>query len=101
MTDPTRFLERLAETVAGVHRALPDADKERCVILANTYAKTCSLSHLGRKHGLPPVYGGHNSCWYWLPDDVDGEVVITVGYKEEFLRELYRDVQQVGTFSHP
>lgn len=91
----------LAETVAGIHRTLPEADRERCVILANTYAKTCSLDHLGRALDLPPAYGGRNSCWYWLPGDLRGEVVITVGYREEFMRELYRDVHLVETFSHP
>jgi hypothetical protein len=41
------------------------------------------------------------SCWYWLPQGERGEIAITVGYHEEFLREIYRDVRPAGTFSHP
>jgi hypothetical protein len=64
-------------TVERVVAALPPAQRDHAVILANDYSEASPLILLGT--GLPPVYSGHNSYWSWGPPPADRTVVIHVG----------------------
>lgn len=64
-------------TVEDVVAQLPPAERAHAVILTNDYEEASPLILLG--HGLPPVYSGHNSFWYWGPPPADRTVVVHVG----------------------
>jgi 4-amino-4-deoxy-L-arabinose transferase-like glycosyltransferase len=64
-------------TVEGVVAALPADERAHAVILTNDYSEASPLELLGT--GLPPVYSGHNSFWYWGPPAADRTIVVHVG----------------------
>jgi len=64
-------------TVENVVTSLPPDERAHAVILTNDYSEASPLILMGS--GLPPVYSGHNSFWYWGPPAPDRTVVIHVG----------------------
>ena len=64
-------------TVENVVAGLPADERAHAVILTNDYSEASPLVLLGT--GLPPVYSGHNSYWFWGPPPPDRTVVIHVG----------------------
>lgn len=91
----------MTETVARAYRDLPEEDRARCVVLANDYAKAGAINSFGSAQHLPVAHSGYMSCWYRGPPEQDGEVAISIGYPEAFLRELYGSVTLVAVFRHP
>lgn len=69
---------QLVATVERVVAALPPGERADAVILTSNYGEAGALELLGR--GLPPVYSGHNSFWYWGPPPAARTVVVHVGY---------------------
>jgi hypothetical protein len=78
----------LAETVAEVHRSLPDP--ENAVIVARNYGEAGALERFGPDHDLPAVYSGHNAYADWGPPPDDGAPVIAVALAPEDLAHLSR-----------
>jgi 4-amino-4-deoxy-L-arabinose transferase-like glycosyltransferase len=68
----------LVGAVEGAVGALPQASRDRAVIVTNNYGEAGALELLGRD--LPPVYSGHNAYWDWGPPPTDRPVVVTVGW---------------------
>jgi hypothetical protein len=64
-------------TVEDVVASLPADERDHAVILTNDYSEAGPLVLLGT--GLPPVYSGHNSFWYWGPPPADRTIVVHVG----------------------
>ncbi|HEX3045346.1 MAG TPA: glycosyltransferase family 39 protein [Bacillota bacterium] len=73
----------LVEKVAEVYHSLPEADRKKCVIWADSYGHAGAIDLLGKKYGLPDAISNHYSYQFWGPDPshsgVDPEVVIKVG----------------------
>lgn len=67
----------LVQTVARVHRGLPDAD--RAVILTDNYGQAGAIDRFGAALGLPRAYSGHNAYGDWGPPPDGGAPVIAVG----------------------
>ena len=65
------------KTVENVVSALPADERAHAVILTNDYSEASPLVLMGS--GLPPVYSGHNSYWYWGPPAADRTIVVHVG----------------------
>jgi 4-amino-4-deoxy-L-arabinose transferase-like glycosyltransferase len=68
---------QLAETVAAVHRGMPD--RARAVILTRNYGEAGALDRYGPALGLPRAYSGHNAYGDWGPPPDGAAPVITVG----------------------
>lgn len=90
---------QLAETVAGVFRALPPVDQERACVFAQDYGQAGAIDFYGRKLGLPPALSGHNSYFLWGAHGCTGEVVLVIGDHREELEELFGSVE-LGATSH-
>ena len=84
--------EELADTVARVYEALPEADRARAVIFTENYGEAGALEFFGRRRGLPPVVSGHNNYWLWGPGEHTGELVIAVGGDKEDEEAVFREV---------
>ena len=83
------------ETVADVHASLPADEQGSAIILARNYGQAGALDHYG--DGLPPVYSGHNSYWYWGPPPEDlGATVIVVGYDDALLGPHCGEIAQAA-----
>jgi hypothetical protein len=68
---------QFVQTVENVVSALPADERAHAVILTNDYSEASPLVLMGK--GLPPVYSGHNSFWYWGPPAADRTIVVHVG----------------------
>jgi hypothetical protein len=68
---------QFVQTVENVVSALPADERAHAVILTNDYSEASPLVLMGK--GLPPVYSGHNSFWYWGPPAADRMIVVHVG----------------------
>ncbi len=68
----------LADQVRGVVDRLPAPERAHTVIITEAYGQYGGLSFYGQ--GLPPIYSGHNSVWYWGRPADDATTAILVGH---------------------
>lgn len=90
--------EEMTETVAGVFRALPDAEKADCCIFTQNYGEASAINVFGRRFDLPPAVCLHNSYWLWGPGKRGGSTLIAVGGEKDDYLEIYSDVSEVARF---
>ena len=83
----------MAETVAGVVRALPDEDRAKACVFGQNYGEAGAMEYFGPALGLPPAVSAHNSYWLWGPGTCSGEVMIVIGDDRERLEELFEAVE--------
>jgi Dolichyl-phosphate-mannose-protein mannosyltransferase len=91
----------LAETVAGIYAALPEAEKPHTAILAGNYGEAGGINLYGRKHGLPEVISGINTYWWRGYGAEPPEVVILVGFSREDAEWLADQVELAGHITNP
>ncbi|MTK02151.1 glycosyltransferase family 39 protein [Micromonospora sp. CP22] len=85
------------DSLAAVHRALPEPERDRAVILTGNYGEAGAVARFGARRGLPAAYSGHNSMAdFGRPPD-DADVVIAVGFaRPDRLRSWFTDVTLAG-----
>ncbi|WP_199442873.1 ArnT family glycosyltransferase [Umezawaea beigongshangensis] len=76
----------LVDQVAQVYRQLPDAERDRAVVLAENFGQAGALDLYGEGR-VPAVYSGHNELHAWGPPPESADVVISLGVDEELLRD--------------
>lgn len=86
----------MADSVAEVYQAMPSADRGATVILTDRYEQAAALDRYGPSRGLPPVYSGHRSYWYFgRPADTSRHVIF-VGADREYLDKFFGSVSKKG-----
>ncbi|MBD3297496.1 MAG: hypothetical protein GF341_02495 [candidate division Zixibacteria bacterium] len=90
--------EAMTATVADVYHSLPDSLRRTCTIIARNYGETGALNYYGREYGLPRVMSQHNSHYLWGYGSADGNVLLTVNYNPDDLRNTYANVRVLDTF---
>ena len=103
---PLHFVYRLGwkelvDSVATAYSALPQNKKKECAILASWYGIAGAIDHFGPEHGLPNAICPRNNYWIWGPRNYSGEVVLSVGYGAEFLKQFFNNVVHVSHFENP
>ncbi len=88
----------LAETVAGVYRALPAADRARACVFARNYGQAGAIDLFGPRFGLPKAISGHNSYYLWGPRDCTGDALIVIGDNRRRLEERFERVELGATY---
>jgi hypothetical protein len=86
----------MAEAVADVVRALPEADRAKACVFGQNYGEAGAMEYFGPALGLPPAISAHNSYWLWGPGACSGEVLIVIGDDRERLEELFESVEPGG-----
>lgn len=95
--------ERLVEDVEAATSELTPSERRTAVIFGASYGQAAPIEHLGRDRGLPPVYSGHNSYFFWGPPPGPVEAAVLVGLGESGpdgrirpdrrLRELFTQIE--------
>ena len=93
--------ENMATQIASVYHELPQSEQAGCAILAGNYGEAGAIDHYGPALGLPAAISGHNSYYYWGPRAYTGACVILFGERADELKDLFSDVQFVGTITDP
>lgn len=89
-----------AAAVTNAAAALDEAEQSRAVVLAGNYGQAAAVDVLARTGArgdvVPPAVSGHMAYFTWGVPEGRGEVAIAIGLDPGLLRELYRDVREVG-----
>lgn len=102
---PQHFSDRfgwnvLAGVMQDAYAALPEKDKQKCVILTANYGEAGALEYFARDHEMPPVICGHNNYYLWGPGNATGEVMLVVGFDRQELEKWFGSVEEVGRTPH-
>lgn len=87
----------MADTVAGVYRALPDGTRRNTVVVTDGYSQASALDRYGPARHLPPVYSGHRGYWYFGRPADSVTTVIYVGADKPYLDRYFDTVRKAGT----
>jgi hypothetical protein len=71
---------RFIGTVAHAWRSLPPATRRHTVIFTSNYGEAGAVDLLGRSHGLPAAYSGHNGFSEWARPPERATRAIVIGY---------------------
>ncbi len=89
------------QAIANVFDALPAADRSQCAVLALNYGEASAVDYFGSAYHLPSAISGHNQYGLWGSRGYSGNVVITIGYTENQLRNLFAEVTLAARISPP
>jgi 4-amino-4-deoxy-L-arabinose transferase-like glycosyltransferase len=84
--------------LAAAWRALPPAERERATLLAGNYGEAGAVDRYGASFGLPQVYSGANSFWFWGPPPAADTVVVAVNVDPALLHREFAHVTQVAVY---
>ena len=84
--------------LAAAWRALPPAERERATLLAGNYGEAGAVDRYGASFGLPQVYSGANSFWFWGPPPAADMVVVAVNVDPALLHREFAHVTQVAVY---
>jgi hypothetical protein len=76
------------QTVAGIYRNLPDAEKPAAAILAGNCGEAGAINLYGPAYGLPKPISGFNSYWHYGYGKQEPQTVIVVGMDRDFLNNF-------------
>jgi hypothetical protein len=86
------------QLLAAVWRSLPATERVRATVLAGNYGEAGAAERYGASFGLPPVYSGANSFWYWGPPPAADTSAVAINVDPELLRHWFRSVRQVAVY---
>jgi hypothetical protein len=93
--------EEMADKVAHIYYALPASKQQKVCVLTRNYGEAGAVNYYEEKQHLPlRAVSGHNQYYIWGPGNYDGEIVIAIGFTEEDLQKLYRQVEEVETLNN-
>jgi 4-amino-4-deoxy-L-arabinose transferase-like glycosyltransferase len=98
--DMLNWREQVAE-VARVYHALPEADRDRAVILASNYGEAGAIDFYGPRYDIPKAVSVVGTYWFFGPGDLPGDVTIMHGFDLDEIEEHCGVIEQAGTVSHP
>ena len=71
---------RFIGTVAGAWHSLPASSRAHAVVFTHNYGEAGAIDLLGRAHGLPRAYSGHNGFSEWGRPPADATHALVLGY---------------------
>jgi len=91
--------EEMVQRVARVYHALPEPDRQRCVIAASNYGEAGAIDFFGPRYGLPSAISWHNNYWLWGTHGGTGDVMILVGGDRDDAHNDFRSATLADTTS--
>jgi 4-amino-4-deoxy-L-arabinose transferase-like glycosyltransferase len=67
-------------SVAAAWQTIPDSTRTQAVVFTHNYGEAGAIDLLGRTHGLPRAYSGHNGFSEWGRPEPDQTTVLLIGY---------------------
>jgi 4-amino-4-deoxy-L-arabinose transferase-like glycosyltransferase len=91
------WAEPFAEQVVQAWQALPEAERERAVVLAPHWVFASAIEYYGRERGLPPVVAPHNAYWFWRGEAKGRDGALAVAIPASVLSRHFGQAREVGT----
>jgi hypothetical protein len=92
--------DEMTETIARVYNSLPPDEQAVCGIYGSNYGETGAIDFFGRELGLPKAISGHNSYWFWGPQEYTGEVLIIIGGDPEDHHHYFESCEQAAVHTN-
>jgi hypothetical protein len=71
---------RFIDTVSRAWSSIPAAERGRTAIFTANYGEAGAIDVLGRSHGLPRAYSGHNGFSEWGRPAADDDHALVIGF---------------------
>jgi 4-amino-4-deoxy-L-arabinose transferase-like glycosyltransferase len=71
---------RFIDTVSQAWRSIPAAQRANAVIFTENYGEAGAIDLLGKSHGLPRAYSGHNGFSEWGQPTASATSALVIGY---------------------
>jgi hypothetical protein len=90
----------LTDAVTTVYQALDPAERAHASIWVRSggYGPAAAIDYFGRGRGLPPAICAHNNYWIWGPGTGDGQAVVIVGGRSNWISKQFETFQEVTRF---
>jgi hypothetical protein len=87
---------RIAQRTADAYRALPDAQRERTVLIGQSYIVAAYIDGYSDEYSLPKAFSVNRSYGYFPPPPADSDTAVFVGSGPDDFRPYFADVHKVG-----
>lgn len=89
--------KEIADEAALAWSRVPAGERSDCGIFAQDYGQAGAIDFFDRGQGLPPVISGDRTFFLWGPRGYSGNCLLVVGDRRARLKELFEQVDYVGT----
>lgn len=86
--------------VSKVYHQLPNREQAQTAILSWEYNDAGAIDFYGSRYGLPKGISGAHAFYFWGYQNYSGEQVISLGGDRNYLKQLFKQVEQVDTVTH-
>ncbi|HYH30840.1 MAG TPA: glycosyltransferase family 39 protein [Pseudonocardia sp.] len=86
---------RIARSAAAAYHALPPAEREDTVLLAQSYIVAAYLDGYSTGYGLPEAYSGNRGYGWFPPPPGTADTALFVGTSADEVRPYFADVRRV------
>jgi len=93
--------EEMAAEVSEVFHNLPEAERQNCVIVSDSYGTAGAMEIYAEKYDLPPVYGTHNSFHSWGPPSDTVRTYIGIQIDAGGARSLFESMEEAAIYRCP
>ncbi len=90
----------LAETVAGIYKALPAEERLHTGILTGNYGELGAINLYGPAYGLPQAISGVNSYWLRGYGDPAPQTLIVIGLPASRVQPLFQSCRPAGRITN-
>lgn len=88
--------EQIAQRTADAYHALPAAQRDRTVVIGQSYIVAAYIDGYSERYDLPEAHSTNRSYGYFPPPPVGRDAVLYVGRDADELRSYFREVRTVA-----
>jgi hypothetical protein len=88
--------EQIARRTAEVYHGLPAGQRERTVVMGQSYIVAAYIDGYSQRYNLPEAYSTNRSYGYFPPPPAGRDAVLYVGGDADVLRPHFANVRTVG-----
>lgn len=88
--------EQIAGRTAAAYHALPPAQRERTVVMGQSYIVAAYIDGYSKRYELPEAYSPNRSYGYFPPPPAEYDTVLYVGGDAEAVVPYFADVRALG-----
>ncbi|MEN3321426.1 MAG: hypothetical protein V7643_4828 [Mycobacterium sp.] len=92
----TDDVERIAQRTADAYRALPSDQRDRTVLMGESYIIAAYIDRYSDRYQLPRAYSTNRSYGYFPPPPNGHDAVLYIGRDVRALRSYFADVRKVS-----